>query len=118
MSSVFISPEPSLRDKQIGMFTLLGSRGQNIDSNNATAVLERMLNLNKDKVDEVGNAIEKVNADGLNAVKALESLKDSSQTQWKVLVFDSFGRDVISSVLRVNDLFKVSDIKIFFTIIF
>ncbi|KAF9580415.1 Vesicle trafficking between the ER and Golgi [Lunasporangiospora selenospora] len=25
-------------------------------------------------------------------------------TEWRVLVFDSFGRDVISSVLRVNDL--------------
>lgn len=72
-----------------------------------SAVLERMLNLNKDKVDEVTNAIEKVGSEGLNAVKALESLKSNSQTQWKVLVFDSFGRDVISSVLRVNDLFKV-----------
>ncbi|KAG0089323.1 Vesicle trafficking between the ER and Golgi [Podila epicladia] len=28
----------------------------------------------------------------------------SSDAEWKVLVFDNFGRDVISSVLRVNDL--------------
>ncbi|KAF9360141.1 Vesicle trafficking between the ER and Golgi [Mortierella sp. AD094] len=28
----------------------------------------------------------------------------ASDAEWKVLVFDSFGRDVISSVLRVNDL--------------
>jgi len=27
-----------------------------------------------------------------------------SDAEWKVLVFDNFGRDVISSVLRVNDL--------------
>ncbi|KAF9201583.1 Vesicle trafficking between the ER and Golgi [Haplosporangium sp. Z 27] len=28
----------------------------------------------------------------------------ASEAEWKVLVFDGFGRDVISSVLRVNDL--------------
>ncbi|KAG0236832.1 golgi transport protein Sly1 [Mortierella sp. GBAus27b] len=28
----------------------------------------------------------------------------SSDAEWKVLIFDNFGRDVISSVLRVNDL--------------
>ncbi|KAI1320030.1 Vesicle trafficking between the ER and Golgi [Mortierella claussenii] len=28
----------------------------------------------------------------------------ASDAEWKVLIFDSFGRDVISSVLRVNDL--------------
>ncbi|KAF9918517.1 Vesicle trafficking between the ER and Golgi [Lobosporangium transversale] len=28
----------------------------------------------------------------------------ASDVEWKVLIFDAFGRDVISSVLRVNDL--------------
>ncbi|KAG0263973.1 Vesicle trafficking between the ER and Golgi [Mortierella polycephala] len=28
----------------------------------------------------------------------------AADTEWKVLIFDNFGRDVISSVLRVNDL--------------
>jgi len=28
----------------------------------------------------------------------------ASDAEWKVLIFDNFGRDVISSVLRVNDL--------------
>lgn len=28
----------------------------------------------------------------------------STDAEWKVLIFDNFGRDVISSVLRVNDL--------------
>lgn len=65
-----------------------------------------MLNLNQDKSVEVLNAIEKSAEAGEN-VKALESLKDGPQNQWKVLIFDSFGRDIISSVLRVNDLFKV-----------
>ncbi|KAG5359111.1 Protein sly1 [Yarrowia sp. C11] len=30
----------------------------------------------------------------------------SKDQAWKVLVFDKFGRDVISSVMRVNDLFQ------------
>lgn len=70
------------------------------------AIIERMLNLNQDKEDDVTNTIEK--ADSATTPNALNSIKDQSQTQWKVLIFDSFGRDIISSVLRVNDLFKVS----------
>jgi hypothetical protein len=50
-----------------------------------TAAIERMLNLNTDKD---------------------EDSKSSEDGIWKVLVFDSHGRDIISSVLRVNDLFK------------
>lgn len=48
-----------------------------------------MLNLNQDKEESSGSI-------------------DANQqpTIWKVLIFDSLGRDVISSVLRVNDLFK------------
>lgn len=64
-----------------------------------------MLNLNQDKPTDVVAAIEKAGENG-ESVKALESLKDAPQNQWKVLIFDSFGRDIISSVLRVNDLFK------------
>lgn len=41
----------------------------------------------------------------LNQEKDDEDSKDD-QNVWKVLVFDSFGRDLISSVLRVSDLFK------------
>ncbi|KAA8910661.1 hypothetical protein TRICI_004080 [Trichomonascus ciferrii] len=40
----------------------------------------------------------------LNQDKEEDSKND--QNVWKVLVFDSFGRDLISSVLRVSDLFK------------
>lgn len=35
-----------------------------------------------------------------------DSSEGDSVSTWKVLVFDSLGRDIISSVLRVNDLFK------------
>lgn len=44
--------------------------------------------------------------------KALELLLNFNGTDnstgpiWKVLIFDSVGRDIISSVLRVNDLFR------------
>jgi hypothetical protein len=31
-------------------------------------------------------------------------LNENGEPIWKVLVFDDLGRDVISSVLRVNDL--------------
>ncbi|KAG0330614.1 Vesicle trafficking between the ER and Golgi [Podila horticola] len=38
------------------------------------------------------------------AAQADQVIPMSSDAEWKVLVFDNFGRDVISSVLRVNDL--------------
>ncbi|CAN6598186.1 protein Sly1p [Trichomonascus vanleenenianus] len=47
------------------------------------SAIERMLNLNQDRGED-----------------------GEDRTIWKVLVFDSLGRDIISSVLRVNDLFK------------
>lgn len=103
---IYVSSEPSLREKQTGMlkpfiaYYVLA---------NIIAVLERMLNLNVDKTEEVVNSIEKSEtSDPLNAV-ALDTLKDNAQSTWKVLVFDSLGRDIISSVLRVNDLFKVCE---------
>ena len=36
--------------------------------------------------------------------KSTPILNSDGETIWKVLVFDNLGRDVISSVLRVNDL--------------
>lgn len=38
------------------------------------------------------------------ASQADQVIPMASDAEWKVLIFDSFGRDVISSVLRVNDL--------------
>lgn len=70
-----------------------------------------MLNLNVDKTDEAINSIEKSEGSDPSAkgsATALAALNDNNQNTWKVLVFDSLGRDIISSVLRVNDLFKVS----------
>jgi hypothetical protein len=38
------------------------------------------------------------------ASQADQVIPMASDAEWKVLIFDNFGRDVISSVLRVNDL--------------
>ncbi|RDW91313.1 hypothetical protein BP5796_02478 [Coleophoma crateriformis] len=63
--------------------------------------IERMLNLNHSSEDTQDNPNEHHN--GL-AVPAVPILNSDGDPIWKVLVFDDLGRDVISSVLRVNDL--------------
>jgi sec1 family domain-containing protein 1 len=43
--------------------------------------------------------------DGTNGQYQMDSLlTEEGEPVWKVLVFDNLGRDIISSVLRVNDL--------------
>lgn len=62
--------------------------------------IERVLNLNEDPPE---SSDDQISANGyLPALPALNH-PDGSPI-WKVLVFDNLGRDVISSVLRVNDL--------------
>ncbi|RDW60960.1 hypothetical protein BP6252_12343 [Coleophoma cylindrospora] len=63
--------------------------------------IERMLNLNHASEETQDNQNEHHN--GL-AVPAVPILNSDGDPIWKVLVFDDLGRDVISSVLRVNDL--------------
>jgi hypothetical protein len=60
-----------------------------------------MLNLNHES-EELESAHEQ-NANGL-AIPSAPLLNSDGDPIWKVLVFDDLGRDVISSVLRVNDL--------------
>jgi sec1 family domain-containing protein 1 len=38
------------------------------------------------------------------AAEAASLVNENGEPIWKVLVFDNLGRDIISSVLRVNDL--------------
>ncbi|KAK9343548.1 Sec1-like protein [Lipomyces starkeyi] len=67
------------------------------------AAIERFLNLNKDKpvsVGAVGSDVSIANGSE-NSTSA-----NNDDPIWKVLVFDKFGQDIISSVLRVNDLFQ------------
>ncbi|KAL7622841.1 Vesicle trafficking between the ER and Golgi [Parahypoxylon ruwenzoriense] len=63
------------------------------------ASLKKILNLNetRDQKDEDGP-----HANGLAPAGPI--LTANGEPIWKVLVFDDLGRDVISSVLRVNDL--------------
>lgn len=60
-----------------------------------------MLNLNHASEEIQDNQGEHSN--GL-AVPSVPILNSDGDPIWKVLVFDDLGRDVISSVLRVNDL--------------
>ena len=66
-----------------------------------SASIQRILNLNHE-VQASGDA----QADGAVAVipQSTPILNEDGDPIWKVLVFDNKGRDVISSVLRVNDL--------------
>ena len=62
-----------------------------------------MLNLNHESEESTNGQIEQTSSNGL-AVPSAPILNSDGEPIWKVLVFDDLGRDVISSVLRVNDL--------------
>ncbi|EEP81254.1 hypothetical protein UREG_06119 [Uncinocarpus reesii 1704] len=64
------------------------------------AAIERILNLNHDppQPPEFGNE------PSGSTTHTVPLLNEDGDPIWKVLVFDNLGRDVISSVLRVNDL--------------
>ena len=65
--------------------------------------IERMLNLNHDS-QESSNGHQDQGAGSGHALPSVPILDEDGEPIWKVLVFDDLGRDVISSVLRVNDL--------------
>ncbi|KAK9457354.1 Sec1-like protein [Dipodascopsis uninucleata] len=75
-----LSKQLTLRDRQI-------------------VAIERFLNLNRDKASSTDAII----TDGASNT---ESEIGNNEPIWKVLVFDRFGQDIVSSVLRVNDLFQ------------
>ncbi|KAI9805680.1 MAG: Sec1 domain containing protein 1 [Piccolia ochrophora] len=66
------------------------------------ASIEKILNLNQSP-QESEQPHEHVATNGLVS-KSTPILNPDGDPIWKVLVFDNLGRDVISSVLRVNDL--------------
>ncbi|KAF2003745.1 SEC1 family transport protein-like protein SLY1 [Amniculicola lignicola CBS 123094] len=65
------------------------------------ASIERILNLNSPT--QPADAHQDASATGLLPANS-PILSETGEPIWKVLVFDDMGRDVISSVLRVNDL--------------
>lgn len=68
-----------------------------------TASIERILNLNNLSEESSETHHDPSAANGLSP-KSTPILNSDGEPIWKVLVFDNLGRDVISSVLRVNDL--------------
>ena len=93
----------SLRDRQVGepqkeiLLEIL------LSANLLTAVIKRILNLNKSLPQTTDIAHEEAHANGL-LHHSTPILGADEEPIWKVLIFDNLGRDVISSVLRVNDL--------------
>lgn len=71
-------------------------------SNSSEGSIEKILNLNQEPQPDTEDH-DSPNAQGL-IPKATPILNSDGEPIWKVLVFDGLGRDVISSVLRVNDL--------------
>jgi hypothetical protein len=64
--------------------------------------IEKILNLNQDPVNEHEDSTAASSTGILSPATPI--LNADGDPIWKVLVFDDLGRDVISSVLRVNDL--------------
>ncbi|KXT15176.1 hypothetical protein AC579_3927 [Pseudocercospora musae] len=79
-----MSTHQSLRDRQV-------------------ASIERILNLNHAASDSNDSALDRTAPNALTS-KSTPILNADGEPIWKVLVFDKLGQDVISSVLRVNDL--------------
>lgn len=67
------------------------------------ASIEKVLNLNHASPESADTQHDATLANGL-VTKATPILNADGEPIWKVLVFDSLGRDMISSVLRVSDL--------------
>jgi len=66
------------------------------------ASIERILSLNND-IPEITTSYHDPTTNG-TASQSATILNENGDPVWKVLVFDNLGRDIISSVLRVNDL--------------
>ena len=64
--------------------------------------IEKILSLNNDPSD-LAISVTDTSTNGL-IPQSTAILNASGEPIWKVLVFDNMGRDIISSVMRVNDL--------------
>lgn len=69
----------------------------------SSASIEKVLNLNHASPESADTQHDATLSNGL-VTKATPILNADGEPIWKVLVFDSLGRDMISSVLRVSDL--------------
>ncbi len=96
------APYQSLRDRQIGNCGLGYSRFS-CECSPLSAAIQRILNLNQALSPASDSSHEPSQGNGVLPTSA-PILGADGEPIWKVLVFDNLGRDVISSVLRVNDL--------------
>ena len=67
------------------------------------ASIEKILNLNQAATGPSATHHDTSSTNGL-VPQTAPVLNSDGNPIWKVLIFDDLGRDVISSVLRVNDL--------------
>lgn len=68
------------------------------------ASIQKVLNLNHDINQSSESHADSSVPSGKAQQQSALFLDPDGEPIWKVLVFDNLGRDVISSVLRVNDL--------------
>jgi hypothetical protein len=93
------SPIPSGPSNPYGLQTYIANTELIIS---ITDSIEKILNLNQDPVQSTEGHAEPNASNGTGTSAPI--LNSDGDPIWKVLVFDDLGRDVISSVLRVNDL--------------
>lgn len=97
-----VAQQQTLRDRQVGR-PAYRSLCENDCTNRLAASLEKILNLNHlTSANETAHH-DHATANGL-VPQSTPILNSDGDPIWKILVFDDLGRDVISSVLRVNDL--------------
>jgi hypothetical protein len=72
-------------------FLIIGQDSSYTKDSSKLGAIVAMLNLNKGSEQYTASA-SKTNENG------------NEEIIWKVLIFDQFGQDIISSVMRVNDL--------------
>jgi len=94
-----MSSYQSLRDRQVGWSPTTAL--VTVDTDAFAAAIKRVLNLNQ--AAEEDHDVHHDSGSGL-VTHSAPILNADGEPIWKVLVFDNLGRDVISSVLRVNDL--------------
>ncbi|KAB8342879.1 hypothetical protein FH972_022476 [Carpinus fangiana] len=82
----------------------MASTGQQSLRSRQIASIEKVLNLNTTNHQQQDDQHDSTGASNGLIPKATPILSSDGEPIWKVLVFDGLGRDVISSVLRVNDL--------------
>jgi hypothetical protein len=84
------------------LFRAMALKMQSLRDRQVNAI-EKILNLNKE-VDDTASSAQESTSNEIAHQSTTAILNENGEPVWKVLVFDNMGRDIISSVMRVNDL--------------